>query len=176
MNRSDCDGLGQASKGLTFLPISQAAAAVGPAAKTLAALYVLADGPTRCLFHRVEKIAQVARLPTPTVRSHLRKLAEYGWIENLGRQGLRTCTWRLSEKAALSKAPYGPMPVNDAERALSWSCRVVLAMAVRRLWAMKGRTIRPRDCLSDLTVLCRCCHAKFHDVFPVPPAGEEVQQ
>ena len=63
-------------------------------------------------FVAVQKIAAVANLPVATVRKHLAKLADQGFIENLGRQRTaggrprRTCT----RKIITARDHYGLLP------------------------------------------------------------------
>lgn len=91
---------------------------MGTATRLLGALYELVDGRTLTTFASVRVMAQRAMLPVATVRKQLRKLADRGWLQSLGRQKphgrsmppRRTVTYQLSDKAVAERNPYAAWP------------------------------------------------------------------
>ena len=100
-----------------YLVLSRAAMReAGAAAQTLGAFYRLAVKAQFIVFHRVVLIADIAGLPSRTVRHHIELLVGQGWLDNLGRQKTRsgwvrrTVSYRLSQKARRLKRPYAALP------------------------------------------------------------------
>lgn len=119
---------------------------VGPAAQTLGGLLRITNKET---YIAVSKLAQRARLPVATVRKHLDKLHERGWIDNIGRghtragRARRTCTIKVTTKTKAALNEYAILPwwsccfISRIGR-LPWSAKVVLSVLMARLAAFKA--------------------------------------
>lgn len=114
---------------------------VGPAAQTLGGLLRLSNKET---FRAVSEIARTSRLPVTTVRKHLVKLADAGWIKNAGRGRTasdwpqRTCTIVLTDHCLSQLEPWGWLPLWACSRTephgvLSWASKSVFSVVMARL-------------------------------------------
>jgi len=116
----------------------------GPAVQTLGGLLNIT---TRETFSCVAEIATKARLPRNTVKKHLRRLHDAGWIENQGRDHTRrgalrrTATLKITKETKDHLEPYGFLPwwacchiakIGD----LPWSAKAVLSVVMARLCAL----------------------------------------
>jgi hypothetical protein len=143
------------------LPILQD---VGPAVQTFGAILRVTNKET---FVPLSDIAKAGRLPLATVKKHLSKLHDYGWIDRLGRGRTRTgvlrrtATIKLTESALVSikTGGYGTLPWWATCRIygvghLPWSARAVLALVMSRLMMLTA-VVEEQDgngtCADDLT-------------------------
>lgn len=98
---------------------------------------------SRETFVPVSTLAAYGGLPVSTVRKHLLRLHDAGWIEDRGRETTRrgwlrrTATIRLTAatRAALTDEGYGVLPRQAAT--LSWPARGVLSVVLARLMKLK---------------------------------------
>lgn len=120
------------------LPID-AVKEVGPATQTLAGLSAITKTST---FVKVDRIAEASLLPRRTCQIHLKKLAETGWIENVGREKTtsgktrRTTTITIASKARQSISRwFHPLPCWAAcpSLGLKWSELVILAIVYHQV-------------------------------------------
>ncbi len=119
----------------------QAMQECGPAAQTLAGIYVLTNS---CTFRQQSEVASESRLSIATCRKHLVTLEQHGWIRNEGRghtakgRPRRTATIRLRSKAKTAREPYGMLPwwatcTFRNGRKFKWCSRALLAMWMAEL-------------------------------------------
>lgn len=84
---------------------------VGSAARTLGAVMERSKKKSSETFASAGTIAETAQLPLRTVRKHLDKLIDRGWVESLGRQdGRRTLTLRIPDETWARATPFGALP------------------------------------------------------------------
>jgi hypothetical protein len=126
---------------------------VGPAVQTLAGILKITNRET---FSPIADIARHARLPAATVKKHVRRLDEAGWIENAGRGHTRrgaprrTATLKITKQTKDHIAPYGMLPwwsccsIRKVGR-LPWCARAVLSIVVARLCSLKAAADRQQD-------------------------------
>lgn len=121
---------------------------VGAATQTFAALAKIS---TKTTFVREKKIAEQASLPLATVRKHLCKLQEAGWISNSGRQRtdtgvLRRTATRKINPNALHKSvmePYGVLPWWASANyrntpKMPWCAKAVFSIVMSQLMTLKA--------------------------------------
>lgn len=126
---------------------------VGPAVQTLGGLLRMTNRET---FAPVADIARHARLPRETVKKHLQRLDEGGWIENAGRQHTRrgaprrTATIKITKQTKDHLEPYGMLPwwaccsIRKVGR-LPWCARAVLSIVMARLCSLKAAVDRQQE-------------------------------
>ncbi len=138
---------------LGILPLVDAKQ-LGPASRTLAAFYDIADQDRQTTFKSLPRIAHVAGLSVSTVQRHIRRLIQTGHIEALGRQkspgrrmARRTQTYRLTRP--LSETTYLPLPKSHIH--LPWSQAVVLAYLIR--WTGPARVTPTARSIASATGL-----------------------
>jgi hypothetical protein len=137
---------------------------VGPAVQTLGGLLKVTNRET---YICVADIASKARLPTATVRKHLRRLDEAGWIDNAGRQHTRrgaprrTATIKITKQTIDHLEPYGMLPWWSCRKIsyvegrtkkvlrLPWCCRAVLSVWMARLCSLKSAAVAQQDAVTD---------------------------
>lgn len=128
---------------------------VGPAAQTLGGLLMLTDRETFC---SLAKIASEARIPMETLRNHMPKLHEAGYVELLGREktrsgrARRTVTIRITKKAKDESRDYFPLLWWSAAMLRnSWSSRLLWAFVVKSaLGLRKAAKAATDDDVGDL--------------------------
>lgn len=125
---------------------------VGVATLTLSGFFRLTSTSTFAAF---ESVASMARVPLRTARRHLKKLQEYGYIENTGRsrtnsgRARRTCELKMTPKAKKCfEGEYGVLPwwalcstnkINSSS--MNWAEQAVLSVVMARLMSMKSAVI-----------------------------------
>ena len=114
----------------------------GSATQTLGGLLAITNRET---FVSQSRIAAGAHLPISTVRKHLVRLHDSGWIENGGRERIRggalrrTATIRITKKGRENLKPYGFLPIWACHSGqLRWSARAVLSVWMARLCSLKS--------------------------------------
>lgn len=134
---------------------------LGPAARTLAAFYDIADQDRVHTFKSLARIAHVAGLSVSTVQRHITRLIETGHIEALGRlkpagrwMARRSQTYRLTHPLTPEIA-FLPLPKSHAS--LPWGQALVLAYLNR--WASGGHVkTSPAAIASEVGLSARSVH------------------
>ena len=133
----------------------------GPAAQCLGGLLKITNKET---YTSAKKIAAAVREPLSTTRRHLQELDAKGYIRNLGRNGRRTCTVRVLQKARDAARDYGLLPwwaaanIRTLARKgsgarsggrLPWGSKAVLSIVLTRLATMR-RVVHEANGKADL--------------------------
>jgi hypothetical protein len=138
----------------------------GPAAQTLGALLRIS---TRETFVTNSTIAETADLPVSTVKKHVAKLAEAGWIANRGRQrtaggALRRTATRCATSRADRCERFGVLPVWLSLLPLRWSDRAVFSLVMGRALSV-SRGVNKTEAAAEIESIEDLHYGGYEDRF-----------